>query len=338
MVDSTKLYEVAVIGAGPGGLAVAASLNTAGIETLVIEAGSIGQSWADYPSECRMLSATTPSNDENGISTIPFWSVFPNIEHPSHRMYQRYLEKVAKHHHLTVRTQTKIDQITREAGRFLLHSADPTPIYARIVVWATGMYATPNESLDCEGCFIHYSRIQDWKHLEGDDLVVIGGANGATDVVIQLIKPDRHVTLLCPDQFEAPQPADCLWKENRQLVRDLEKQGLVDIVENWRVLRITHDDAEYRIQSTNGGLWKSACKPIVCIGFLPNIGPIRPLVDDAPDSTDHLLDLDEKHQSKKTPGLFVAGTIGKHHHAQGFIKEFRLFDTPITQAIREMLA
>ena len=48
-------------------------------------------------------------------------------------------------------------------------------------------------------------------------------------------------------------------------------------------------------------------KPIVCTGFLPNIEPVKELVETVCEHHETFLRMSEDHQSLKTPGLFFAG-------------------------------
>lgn len=329
-------HNCIIVGAGPGGLATAFALQLAGISDIVVlDRGQVGQSWLDYPPETRLLSSSKEDTDENQIADIKVWEVQPNIEHPTHTMYQRYLAAVAERKGILVEEGCDIISVRlhAETQNFELTTIDSRVFTSKYLIWASGMYSTPDEQLACTGCFIHYSRIQDWKHITETDVTVVGGANGASEVVIQLAQPGRVVRLVCSSPFEVPEPIDTLWKENRKLIKDLQYQGLVKIVENFRVKKIYHDDIAFILESTDGQILHSATRPIVCIGFLPNIEPVKELVDIKVEGHDKFLDLDESHQSKKTPKLFCAGTIGKLTHDQGFIKGFRDFGEAIASKI-----
>ena len=96
-------YRVCVVGAGPGGLSVAAALIDQGLRTeelMILDRGDIGQAWLDYPPETHLLSESSPTKDDNMIADIPTSEVFSNIPHPSHVMYQKYLQYVADKKHL----------------------------------------------------------------------------------------------------------------------------------------------------------------------------------------------------------------------------------------------
>src|SRR5258708_3522061 len=90
-------HQIIIVGAGPGGIAVAASLKDAGLDDVIIlEKGTIGQAWLDYPAETHLLSESAASHDNNEIANVDTKDVFPNMPHPSHVIYQKYLAYVAK--------------------------------------------------------------------------------------------------------------------------------------------------------------------------------------------------------------------------------------------------
>jgi len=335
-----EFHQVLLVGAGPGGIAIASDLIKTGLkDVLILEKGVIGQSWQDYPPETRLLSESNAQNDENQVGGIPVSSVLPNIPHPSHAMYQRYLQTVVQKNqipvveHCTVST-VSLDPQTQE---FILQSDDQKVFRSQFLIWAAGTYLTPNESLSDKSCFIHYSRIQDWKHITDPVVTVIGGANGATEVVLQLAAPGRKIRLLTT-HFDIPLPVDCLWKENRVLVKEFEKQGLVEIIEDFRVTSVHHDTTQFIIESETGKTLYSENRPIVCIGFLPSIGPIESLVASRMEGHDQLLDLTESHESTKQPRLFLAGTLGKLHAGEdGFIRHFSHYGGSIVAQIQSYL-
>ncbi len=339
-MSDTVFHSVIIVGAGPGGLSIAASLSDMGVQDVhILDRGRIGQSWLDYPPETRLLSESGAQKDDNMIAGINVWDVQPNIPHPTHVMYQKYLAEVAKRKNLQIHEEIDIDKVEfdENAKQFILSTTNDKRFSTNFLIWAAGMYSTPDEKLDSSTCFIHYSRIQDWKHITENSVSVVGGANGASEVVIQLAKPERTVRLICSKEFDVPLPIDCLWKENRQLIKDLENQGLVEIIENFRVKKISHDDTEYTIESTEGRTLKSPTRPIVCIGFLPNIDPVKEFVDTTQEGHDVFLTIDDSYQSKKQPGLFFGGTIAKLTHEEGFIRHFREYGEKIAKVISKNL-
>lgn len=334
-------YQTIIVGAGPGGLTVAAALKDAGLdEFIVLEKGKIGQAWLDYPAETHLLSASDPGHDDNEIADVSTSEVFANIPHPSHVMFQKYLQHVAETKEVEVSEQTEITAVNwnDQTNLFELQDTTGKTWLAKTVVWAAGMYSTPSQDLDCHSCSIHYAQVPNLSEWEGEEITVVGSGNGASGVVMQLARPGRKVVLVSPHPYEVPQPIDCLWKENMDFVKNLEQQGLVEIVENFRVKNIVKENGEYVLTGTEPGqTLTSLTKPIACIGFEPTIEPIQHLVSTHKDGHQTLLDLDTHHQSQQRPGLFVAGVCGILNPDEGTIIKFREYGAPITQGIQEYL-
>jgi thioredoxin reductase len=166
---------------------------------------------------------------------------------------------------------------------------------------------------------------------------VVGSANGANGVIMQLAQPGRTITLVTSHEYVVPQPVDCLWKEQMQFVKDLENQGMVKFVENFRVKRIYSEGEIFILENEEGKKIESKKRPIICTGFLPNIEPIKELVGEYCEGHETFLALDEHHQSKEKPKLYVAGAISKSTSDEGFIAKFREFGKVIADNIDQQL-
>ncbi len=329
-------HQVIIVGAGPGGISVASALQDRGVQdVLIIDEGEVGQSWLDYPKETHLLSESSLKNDDNVIADVSTTEVFPHIGHPSHEVYQKYLAYVVSKRKLAVQTNTKILRVYFDQSNknFVLEGKEDTFFTCKMLVWAAGMYATPNEQLETEGCFIHYAHMPYMDSITSDEVMVVGSANGASGVVLELAKPGRLVTMVTSHPYEVPHPIDCLWKEQMQFIKDLQNQGLVKIVENFRVKSIYGQEGHYILESEDGQKLHAKKKPIICTGFLPNVEPIKDLVDQKCMDHDTYLELDEFHQSTRQPGLFVAGVIGKFTHDEGMISKFREFGKVIATKV-----
>lgn len=339
---SENFYNVVVVGAGPGGLSVASALLDQGLlpeELLVLDRGEIGQAWLNYPADTHLLSESSPEKDDNMIADISTSEVFANIPHPSHVMYQMYLKHVAEKKGVPVRENTLVERVMFDhaSQQFILQLRGDETILAKYVVWAAGMYSRPNENLDMDGCYIHYARMPYMDDITASKITVVGSANGASGVVMQLARPGRVVTLVVSKEYVVPQPIDCLWKENMQFVKDLELSGLVKIIEHFRVKRIYKDGEEYILESESGDRLTAKDKPIICTGFLPNIAAVQDLVTEICIERETFLNLDEHHQSNDQPGLYLGGTIGRLEHDEGFIRNFREFAPDIATDILKKL-
>ena len=181
-----------VIGAGPGGLAVAASLQQQGLDTVVVDRDPhVGSSWRRH-------------YDRLHLHTPRRWSGLPGYPIPrrfgrwvARDDVVRYLEEYAAHHRLTLRLGTAVTRVDRapEAGpgsaRWLVRLADDTSLEADDVVVATGYNHTPVEpdwpGLDTfTGEVVLARDYRNGRPYAGKDVLVVGTGNTGTEIATDL--------------------------------------------------------------------------------------------------------------------------------------------------------
>ncbi|HSO64058.1 MAG TPA: NAD(P)-binding domain-containing protein, partial [Ornithinibacter sp.] len=143
--------EVVVVGAGPGGLAVAAALKEKGVPALVVDrAPHVGSSWRRHYDR---LHLHTPRR-WSGLPGFPIprgfgrWVARDDVVH--------YLEAYAAHHRLDLRLGSPVTRVERlerpdppdrpggvGPARWVVHLEDGRTIEAAHVVMATGYNHTP---------------------------------------------------------------------------------------------------------------------------------------------------------------------------------------------------
>lgn len=182
-------YEVAVIGAGPGGLAAAVRLKQAAIGSFVIleRAERIGGSWRDndYPGICVDIPSITY---QYSFARNPNWSrVFA-----SGAEVLAYHERVAERFGLGPHVRFGFDVVREEwdddAHLWRLHAADGDAVSARFLISAIGAFIKPKEDPGIPGLEHFEGKIQrpcGWDHgydHAGKRVAVIG--TGASSVQI----------------------------------------------------------------------------------------------------------------------------------------------------------
>lgn len=177
--------DVAVIGAGPGGLAVAAELGRRAVSTIVLDkAGEVGNSWRGYYEGLRM-------------HTVRWTSHLPGYKIPrsygtwvSRDDVVRYLEEYAEHHRLNVRLGVEVDRLDRNGDEWRLAG---TGLASRIVVVATGYSHTPDlpnwPGRDgFTGELLHASGYRNAQPFAGRDVLVVGSGNTGTEIAVDLVE------------------------------------------------------------------------------------------------------------------------------------------------------
>ncbi|MET8967945.1 flavin-containing monooxygenase [Streptomyces hydrogenans] len=189
MVTTTPQEPVYVIGAGPGGLAVAATLRARGVRAVVLEkSGAVGTSWRGHYDRLR-------------LHTTRRLSALPGLRIP--RAYGRwvaradvvrYLEAYTEKHELDVVTGVEVHRIDRAqdgTGGWVLHATGGRRLTGRAVVVATGFNHTPRlpdwPGLDTyEGDLVHAREYRNPEPYAGKDVLVVGVGNTGAEIAADL--------------------------------------------------------------------------------------------------------------------------------------------------------
>jgi cation diffusion facilitator CzcD-associated flavoprotein CzcO len=180
------VHQVAVIGAGPGGITAAHLLQRAGIDDFVIleRADEVGGTWRDnhYPG----LAVDIPS----------LWYQFPFARDPNwSRLFapgpeiQKYLRdvaaKVGVYRHLRTGAEVVRQVWDDSQGAWTLHLADGGTVTARFLISAVGGYVNAKPDIPIEGIDDFGGRVlrpNDWDDgydVRGKKVAIIGtGSSG----------------------------------------------------------------------------------------------------------------------------------------------------------------
>ncbi|MEZ5351384.1 MAG: YpdA family putative bacillithiol disulfide reductase [Bryobacteraceae bacterium] len=180
---------MAIIGAGPTGLACGIELTRRGIPNVLFDKGCVVNSLYHYPTN--MVFFTTPELLE--IGDIPMTSVG---EKPVRGEALKYYRRVADHYDLDIRQYEHVDRIDGGDGAFLVHTAKGQ-YAARKIILATGYYDRPNfigapgEHLSK---VIHYYK--EAHPYYDHDVAVVGGKNSAAIAALELWWTGARVTMI----------------------------------------------------------------------------------------------------------------------------------------------
>ena len=178
---------VLVIGAGPAGLAVAASLKKRGVPVVVLErADDVGASWRRHYERLH-------------LHTTRRWSGLPGFPIPQRfgRWVARadvvnYLEMYAVHHRLDVRTGVQVKRVARAGyGRWVVETEAGESFTGSTVVVATGYNHTPVPPQwpgveTFPGELVHASAYRNAEPYRGKDVLVVGPGNTGSEIAVDL--------------------------------------------------------------------------------------------------------------------------------------------------------
>lgn len=319
-----KDFDCLIVGGGAAGIGMGCVLQELGVERFaILERGVIGASFRMWPKEMRMITPSFTSNaygmiDLNAIAlkTSPAYTL--GTEHPSGEEYANYLHAVAALKQLPVRTDVDVTEVRPlPSGGFELETSHGT-MRSQFVIWAAGEFQYPRlDGFPGAEYGVHNSLIREWRQVEGDDIVIIGGYESGVDAAIHLSRLGKKVTLIDRNDRWTDKGSSDPSMELSPFTKDRIKEngeGKVELVAGHDVRWIEPtDDGGYLMycEDDSGGqqFMKTNHQPILATGFKGSLSMIRHLFEQ--DSQGAVM-LNEHDESTKTPGLFVSGPSVTH--------------------------
>jgi thioredoxin reductase (NADPH) len=179
-LDPTQVIDVAVVGAGPSGLAAAVYAASEGLRTVVVESEAPGG------------QAGTSSRIENYLG-FPTGVSGQTLAERAQVQVQKFGARIA--------VPRQAVALRAGEGAYAVELDDGTALRARTVVLATGARYRRLDQLDgfdrFEGGGIHYAATaMEAGLVEGEEAVVVGGGNSAGQAAIFLSRAASHVHVL----------------------------------------------------------------------------------------------------------------------------------------------
>jgi len=346
-------FEVVIVGAGAAGIGCGVVLKYLGIENFVIlERHQVGASFRRWAEEMRFI---TPSFPSHGFGLLDLNAVVLNTspalsfrkEHLSGKEYALYLETVAEHFQLPIKTETNVKTIAAlpQGKGFVLETSKgelrsrsaSASLRSQFVIWAAGEFQYPNLNPfpGAEFC-IHNSQIRSWTELKGKEFVVVGGYESGVDAASNLAALGKKVKLIDRQSSWLNLDSDPSVSLSPYSLKRLERaysMGRVELIGEQHIEAVKAVKKGYVVESEYEQ-WFSSTPPILCTGFNSSLKQIAPLFD----WSNGYAALTEEDESTLTPGLFVVGPSVRHGDLIFcFIYKFRQRFAVVGNAIAQRL-
>jgi thioredoxin reductase (NADPH) len=190
----TTRFDVAIIGAGPAGLACGIEAKRAGLSHIIFDKGCLVNSLTRFP--VNMVFFTTPELLE--IGDLPLVSAH---EKPTRLEGLKYYRRATETYGLNVHQYERVEGIAGNDGDFSIHTTtrlgDGRVYGSRKLIVATGYYDNPNRlgipGEDLPKVSHYYTEAHPFYN---QDVAVIGGRNSAIEAALDLFRNNSHVTLI----------------------------------------------------------------------------------------------------------------------------------------------
>ena len=302
--------DLAIVGAGPCGLAAAIAAKKAGLRALVFDRGPIVNGITNYPTYMTFFSTA----ERIAIGGVPF--IVPT-DKPSKREALAYYRGVASHFGLEVRQYETVTSLEREnspeARGWLVHSlsrgGDADTTHARAIVVATGYFGRPNR-LGVPGEELPHVRhgYVDGHYAWNQRVVIVGGGNSAVDAALDMYRAGAHVTMVHFGESLDPNVKPWVRPEIDARIRE----GKIAAIYGARVVAIEPEEVVVSIEGREQRV--PATQVYTMTGYLPETGLLEQTgvpIDAETGVPAH----DPLTMATPVPGVYLAGVIASGFQA-----------------------
>tara|TARA_R110002072_G_scaffold42064_4_gene117495 strand:+ start:54045 stop:55121 length:1077 start_codon:yes stop_codon:yes gene_type:complete len=341
--------DIAIIGAGPIGIELAAAVKKAGLDYTHLEAGQIGSTMQWWAPGTKYFS----SPERIAIAGVPL--IIPDQEKATREHYLDYLLTVVGTHQLDIQTYTRVVNIEKQDNHFDIHttrsfhgvggpeelthqsqSTTPSTTYrAKRVVLAIGdmhtprMLGIPGEDLPHVS---HY--LGDVHQYANQRVVIVGGKNSAVEAAIRLFRAGAKVTMSYRGgSFDPDRIKYWLHPEIEYLI----KKDKIDFVPHSTLESITPEAAH--IKSESGTTTTAADFVLLLTGYEQDQSLFEQLgIELITDDRKPKINLQT--METNVPGIYVAGTAvaGSQQRTKVFIETSHIHVDRIVAALQNRIS
>lgn len=297
MIESVK---VAIIGAGPAGLAAAARAAAVGLPHLLLEASpSIAATVASYPRGKLVMTepANLPLRSSLGFSAATREELLES--------WSRELAAIGAN----VRTNARVIKVSRRHGGFLLTLDGGEQLEAERVVVAIGRQGDLRrlEIPGADSPRVQY-QVDDPAHCLEETIVIVGAGDSAVETALALTSHNRVLLLNRHEEF-----GSCGEANLRRLDQAL-AHGSLEVRSCSTLAAIEHNDCNMHpltlVVDSPNGVERLACdRVIVRIGSLPAGASLQRLGIEFPELEAGALPRLSDWFETSVPGLYIIGAL-----------------------------
>jgi thioredoxin reductase (NADPH) len=188
-----KIYDLAIVGAGPAGIGCAISAKKRDMDVVLLEKGNIVNSIINFPSQMSFFSTSS----ELEIHHVPFNS---QALKPLRIEAVKYYQSLISFFNIPVITKAFVKNIAKLSDQFSINyekHGRAMELKSKKAILASGFYDNPN-MLNIPGeeqdHVSHYYR-EPFQHYN-QDVIVVGGKNSAVEAALDLHRHGARVRII----------------------------------------------------------------------------------------------------------------------------------------------
>jgi thioredoxin reductase (NADPH) len=320
----TNYFDVAIIGAGPIGLACGISCKQLGLTYIIIEKGPLVHSIFNYPINMTFFS----TSDKLEIGDIPFIS---RNSKPTRDEALEYYRRVTLHFKLNVQLFENVSAIEKNVEGFSIQTSKSN-YEARYIIVATGFYDIPNMlGIPGENLPKVHHYYKDPHLYFKQKIVVIGSANSAVDAALETFRKGADVTMV----IREPEIQQNVKYWVRPDIVNRIKEGSIKAYFNSSVEKIYENEVTI---STPDGLENISNDFVVAMtGYMPDFHFLQHMgIEIVENDTILIPNHNPNTLESNILGVFLAGVIcGGSQTNKWFIENSRIHAEIITEEIKK---
>lgn len=317
-------FDIAIIGAGPIGLACGIEAKKAGMSHVIIDKGCLVNSIYNYPHNMTFFS----TSDRLEIGNVPFISHNPKPTRPEALEYYR---RVTSSWELNVRLFENVMTVANDDKKKTITTSKATYAVKKIII-ATGFYDLPF-LLNVPGEELpkvrhYYEEPHPYFAMK---VAVVGSANSAVDVALETYrKGAKEVTMV----IREPEISEKVKYWVKPDMDNRIKEGTIKAHFNSSITKI--DEQEITVKTPEGVITIENDFVLAMTGYQPDFTFLKSCgiqIGDDEFKTPHY---DPETQETNVPGIFLAGVIcGGLKTNKWFIENSRVHAEVIIEHIKQ---
>ena len=303
------MYDLLIVGAGPIGVTCAIEAQKAGLKYVVIEKGVLVNSVYNFPTNMTFFSTSKKLE----IGGIPFIS---HNEKPTQREALEYFRRVNEDWELNINFYEKVLTINKLGNEIFQIDTSKKTYQSKSVIVVTGFYDLPKR-LNIPGGILpkvkHY--YDDWHPYIGQKVVVVGAANSACDVALELYHKGAEVTMVV--RKESISPRVKYWiKPN---IENRIKEGSIAAFFNSNITEVK--EGEITIETPDETVTLENDFVLAMTGYLPDYDFFKKIGMEFHDDEYETPIYNEETLETNVPNLYIAGVVNAGKHTSKYFIE-----------------